>query len=74
MTDIRTAVEFLRSNSIDAFESGGIVVIPCSNPEEIYDMANIVRRYFKEIGYEKSWQINPYYYDTIKRMKGDFDL
>ena len=69
------AINYLKEKGIDAFDGGsGILVIPCTTPEEIYDLANKVRKYFKEIGYEKSWQINPYYYDELKRMKGDFDL
>ena len=61
MTDIGKAIEYLKENGIESFEGAGILVIPVSNPEEIYDMASKVRRLFKEIGYEKSWQIDPYY-------------
>lgn len=58
------AIEYLKTKGIEAFDGGdGILVIPCSSPEEIYDMASNVRRYFKECGYEKSWRIDPYYYE-----------
>ena len=63
MTDIGKAIKHLEVNGVEAFESSGILVIPCSSPEEIYDCANLVRRLFKEIGYNKSWQIDPYYID-----------
>jgi hypothetical protein len=55
------AMAYLKENNIESFESSGILVIPCSNPDEIYDMATRVRKYFKEISFEKSWQIDPYY-------------
>lgn len=61
MTDMDKAMAYLKDNGVESFESSGILVIPCSSPEEIYDMATRVRRYFKEIGFEKSWQIDPYY-------------
>lgn len=69
------AIEALKAlYKISAFEDSGILVIPCSSHEEIFDIANKVRSLFKEIGYEKSWRIDPYFYDPNKRMKGDFDL
>ena len=63
MTDIGKAIKHLKENGVEAFEDNGILVIPCSSPEEIYDLAGKARRLFKEIDYQKSWQINPYYYE-----------
>lgn len=72
------AIAYLKQNGIESFEGAGILVIPVSDPEEIYDMATRVRKYFKEIAYEKSWQIDPYYIDRhnsltseMYDMKGD---
>lgn len=62
MSDISTAIEYLKKNGIDAFEASGVLTIPVSSPEEIYDIANTARRIFKEIDYQKSWLIDPYYY------------
>ncbi len=70
--DISDAVKKLQEHGVEAFEGNGILVIPCSCPEEIFDLANNVRRIFKEVGYNKSWQINPYYYDK-NQTKGDFN-
>lgn len=64
---ISDAVLELKARGIESFEGSGILIIPCSSPEEIYDMAGKVRRIFKEIGYEKSWQIDPYYLDKHAR-------
>lgn len=66
--DISDAVKKLKEHGIEAFEGKGILVIPCSTPEEIFDLANDVRRIFKEVGYNKSWQINPYYYDKKQSL------
>ena len=76
---IEKAIEALKAlYKITAFEDSGILVIPCSSPEEIYDLATKVRSIFKEIGYSKSWRIDPYYYskrntlnDIMYNQKGD---
>jgi len=62
MTDIPTAIAELEKYGIESFELSNILVIPCGSPEEIYMLANKVRRIFKGIDYQKSWQIDPYYY------------
>jgi hypothetical protein len=62
MTDIPAAIAELEKYGIEAFELSNILVIPCGSPEEIYMLANKVRRIFKGIDYQKSWQIDPYYY------------
>lgn len=61
MTDIDIAIKKLKESGIEGFERMGILVIPVSSPDDIYDMATRCRRIFKEIEYEKSWQIDPYY-------------
>ena len=63
MTDISAAIARLKEDGIESFEGSGILIIPCDNPEVIYDLATKARRIFKEIGYEKSWQVDPYYRD-----------
>ena len=57
------AVKYLKENGIEAFEGSGILIIPCTSPEEIYDFVSKVKNLLKDIGYEKSWQIDPYYYE-----------
>lgn len=68
--DIQEGVRILEENGIESFEGSGILVIPCSSPDEIYDLANKVRRIFKECGYNKSWQIDPYYFDRRQSLTG----
>lgn len=70
---MKKAIDHLKGHGIDSFDDGsGILVIPCSSPEEIYDLAGIIRRYLKEIGYEKSWRIDPYYYQ--KKQSIEYDM
>jgi hypothetical protein len=70
MTDISAAIARLKKDGIESFEGSGILIIPCDDPEAIYDLATKVRRIFKEIGYEKSWQVDPYYWDKHRREDG----
>jgi hypothetical protein len=60
MTDTNKAIQHLKENGVAAFEHGGIVVVPCDSPEEILDLASKVKRLFKEIDFQKSWEISPY--------------
>lgn len=70
MTDIPKAIERLKEDGIEAFELMGILVIPCSSAEEIYTMAERARRIFKEIDYNKSWRVDPYYYERHNSING----
>lgn len=74
MTDISVAIARLKEDGIESFEGSGILIIPCTEPEQIYDMVNKVRRIFKEIDYQKSWQIDPYYYQKHRLEDGRLDL
>ena len=78
MTDIGVAIEHLSKSGIEAFDGHGILVMPASSPEDIYPLAEKARRIFKEIGFEKSCRIDPYYYskkqtitDIMYNQKGD---
>ena len=70
MSDILIAIDALKDAGIEAFELSSILVIPVSSPEDIYDMVSKARRIFKEIGYEKSWQVDPYYYQKKRHDDG----
>ena len=63
MTDMDKAVKYLKSNGIEAIAGAGILEIPASSPLEIVDMAVRVRKLLLECGYNKSWLIDPYYYE-----------
>lgn len=74
MTDISAAIARLKKDGIESFEGSGILIIPCTESEQIYDMVNKVRRILKEIDYQKSWQIDPYYYQKHRLEDGSLDL
>ena len=50
---MKKAIDYLKENGIEAFEGSGILVIPCSSPEDIYDLVGKVKNLLKDIGYEK---------------------
>lgn len=68
MTNIDIAIKHLKKYGIESFEKGGILVIPCEGPSELFDTVNKVKRYLKEIEYDKSWEVNPYY------VPGNFEV
>lgn len=69
MIGIDEAIDILKNRyDVEAFEVAGILVIPVTSPNDIYDCANDTRRIFKEIGYEKSWQIDPYFFSKRQTL------
>lgn len=70
MTDISAAIARLKEDGIESFEGSGILIIPCTSPDDIFDLAMKARRIFKEINYEKSWQVDPYYYQKKRYSDG----
>ena len=71
MTDIKLAADYLKKQGIEAVEGASILVIPASSPLEVVDLVGVVKRHLNDIGYDKSWIIDPYYYES--KMKGDRD-
>lgn len=61
MTDISTAIKALKESNIEAIEINNMLVIPVTDPKEIYPTVDKVTRIFKEIDFRKSWLIDPYY-------------
>lgn len=73
---IEKAIIFLKEKGIEAFELSGVLVIPVSSPENLYSLAKQIKRYLVECGYEKSWMLDPYYYEHHKDNifeKGDLN-
>ena len=68
MIDSDKAVDILKERGIESFVLGGVLTVPCSSPDDIYDMAEKLRKIFKEIGFEKSWRIDPYYFDKRQTL------
>ena len=71
MRDIDEAIKYLKSKGIEAHNAAGILEIPVDNPEEIIEMVSKVKKLLQDIGYDKSWQINPYYYDDKESLTHD---
>ncbi len=63
-------IKQLKQQGIESFEKNGVLVIPCTLPEDIYPTCEKVRRIFKETGFNKSWQIDPYFYDKKRDENG----
>lgn len=70
MTDISKAIEALKEQGIEGFERSGILVIPVTSAEEIFDIVTKAKRVFKEIDYQKSWQVDAYYYERRQSLTG----
>lgn len=75
MTDISAAMKYLKENEIDAVEVGGILVIPYDyihdgDADEIYKVISKLKGLLKDIDFNKSWMIDPYYYDKKRYEDG----
>lgn len=68
MISIDEAINVLKERGIEAFELSGVLTVPCESPDDIYNMADKLRRIFKDIGFEKSWRIDPYYLEHRKTL------
>lgn len=64
------AIKYLKQHDIVAFENAGILVVPVNSPEEIEGMVSKLKVLLKEVGYEKSWQVDPYYYHRERYEDG----
>lgn len=71
MRDIEQVIKYLQDKGITAFESSGILVIPCNGPEDVVDLVSVIKHHLQDIGYDKSWQINPYYYERGESLVVD---
>ena len=73
MTNILAAIIHLKVHGIEAVDGGGILVVPYDYisefPDEFTQFVSRVKHLLNEINYDKSWQIDPYYY-TKKRLEG----
>lgn len=71
MTDIGFAIKYLESKGINAHETAGILEIPVDSPSDVLNMVSIAKHHLQDIGYDKSWQINPYYYERARSLSGE---
>lgn len=71
MTDIDQAINYLETKGVSAHNSAGILEIPVDSPEDIVEMVSKAKKLLQDIGYDKSWQINPYYYENKESLTHD---
>ena len=78
MSDAGAAIAYLKENNIEAIEAGGVVMIPFANlnenPDEFYALISRVKSLFKDIGYEKSWQVDPHYWERHKSEEDTYQM
>lgn len=63
MSDISQAIEYLKKNGIESFELMGVLSIPVDSPEKLDYVVSRISKLLKECGYDKSWRVDPYYYE-----------
>lgn len=71
MNEFEIAIEYLKKQGIEAFELMNILVIPVDSPKKIMPTVSKVKTYLKECGYQKSWRVDPYYYERQQSVKKD---
>lgn len=65
------AIAALKELGIESFELMGILTIPVESPEDIEPMVSKCTTLFKEIGYNKSWRVDPYYYEHHQSLAAE---
>ena len=60
---IEKAIEYLKENGIESFERMGVLIIPTDSPEDLDVKASKIKKLLLACGYEKSWSIDPYYFE-----------
>ncbi len=71
---MQRVIEHLKENGYDAVEVGGVLVIPYDyihdDPDKFCDTISRLKSLLKDVDYDKSWQIDPYYYDRKRNEDG----
>lgn len=68
---IEMAIKKLKEKGIESFELMGILVIPVSSCEHLDQTAKDIKRLLDDIGYDKSWRLDPYYYERHESVIGE---
>ena len=68
---IEKAISYLNDNGITAFELSGVLTIPVSSPDDILPTVSKVKCLLKDVGYDKSWAVDPYYYEKRESITHD---
>lgn len=64
MISINGVISYLSEHGVKSHENSGILVVPVASPDEIEKMVSKVKGLLKECGYDKSWAVNPYCYES----------
>lgn len=67
---IEKAISYLSEHGIESFERMGILVIPVQSSEHLDQIAKDIKRLLESIGYNKSWSLDPYYYERRDSVVG----
>ena len=68
MCSIDDAIKFLKSKGIESHENMGVLIIPVADARTLDSTASKIKKLLVECGYEKSWSLNPYYYDEQRSI------
>lgn len=68
---IEKAIAFLKEHNIESFERMGILIIPVESPEHLDQIAKDIKRLLDECDYDKSWSLDPYYYERHQSLIGE---
>ncbi len=71
MTDFDTTIAFLKTKGIESFELMNILVIPVTSCEHLDQVAKDIKRLLNEVGYEKSWRLDPYFYEKRQTIEAE---
>lgn len=71
MDKIEIAIAHLKTKGIESFELMNILVIPVTSCEHLDQTAKDIKRYLEECGYDKSWRLDPYYYERHQSLEGE---
>lgn len=69
---IEKAIIFLKKHGIESFEqAGGILVIPATSTDDMLEKVPVIKSLLKECGFNKSWLIDPYYYERHSKIENE---
>lgn len=71
MNEFEKAIAHLKTKGIEAFELMNILTIPVESAENLDQVAKDIKRYLQECGYEKSWRLDPYFYERHRSIEGE---
>ena len=62
------AIEVLKEHGLESFVVSGILMIPIDSVDQLEETVQKVKNLLKECGYEKSWCVDPHYFERHKTI------